>query len=1650
MADGIFNQVMSFFKPDKSGDDYRKLVQGKMALLSGSAGELAKEFLYKNSGSEPLSKIIAGKKTMEQVLSGGLKVFFHSLTDKKMADDLCELVLRLPSYTYDPSGYRRSYRSTNLHDYTGRIRMLMSEVYFDWKKFDLPTYLKMSEAEIKEKSYKRPANFTISQLIALEIDRGNKEIIDAVTDIILSDNNVKIVGYELIHGVAMSKNKELHMLIKNLLLAAKLQEGLRQAILETADDGTVEYFTTILDAVLENNLIRFSSCLRTVGVWMGIGYDYSDKRAAEKLLNLAVNCLKDENARKTALDSGDVVEMYAAMWAESVFSIQNLLHYINRYMQGEKYQKMVALYFLYATNSPASCTDIAGRYLDETDMDVLTLVVVNYFIWNDYIPSKEVLSDRLKAFPHLKDKNMRNSHFERLSDILKLVPKNGYTVSKKPFDWCSFTMTRGMVFKRLMIIAAYDFDKSKIEKLRSLIEYADSEAKQKFLELFVSGAKTKDNKTYLISCLHDKSVTVRLKAVKQLKELKLGEDDMLEIEGLLSLKTGGLRQAAIDIIKGQGEAPLKQSLRRLISSTEENKRLGALDILTALKKEARISQNEIGEYVSSMPSVTERESILVRNLTGEDEINFSEENGFGLYDPDYYPELPTVERDKTYNAAAFKKIKADTMIKAMEPLIALIEKHKDCTFKAAGYGGEENDAILGNSRWLPVKPGTEIGGGKTDFGNYVLSDVWLEWEKDCGADLLVLVKVFYCIAVKGYRDSYVMGYEFPVSELLKKTFGYDDVNRFVQWLNKRQFAYLAGDIVSKLLHSKDSGELFGVCYGVLSDAFLSVPANMWTKKIYPKENRPGYYYGNREEAILADTNEMKFFINNMRASGNKSLIAKKLSLCYEIGRASGKRYKALDISDVVCGTGEGILPESELCRAMMHLNGPWNMRMYTGTLNVHQKKQAEQYPVVLDCVQKTVNRVIEIELKRGDSRTPVSELAAGIKKHKGAAVFAELLVAMGNETLVRGYMYGSNFSKKEVLSSLLKTSVPDEGDDAEKLKACLRDRVSEKRLLEAAMYAPSWISIVQDYLGWEGMKCGAWYFHAHTRSSYSAEFETEVARFSPIDKEDFQRGAFDINWFWEAYNALGEKRFDMLYGAAKYISESASHRRAQLFADAVLGKLSAEQQEKEILEKRNKDVLLSYSLIPFGKDKMKEALSRYEFIQAFLKKSKEFGAQRQASEKQAGETALENLARNMGYTDVLRFQWKMEMQKMEYIQDYFKPHKIGDAEICLQMEESGMAKLNILKNGKELKSAPAAIKNDPYIKELNAVKASLKAQHTRARTSLEKAMETQEIFTFGEITDLLGHPVISPLIKKLVFVSGENSGFIAESGLADAEGKETHLQESESLRIAHCYDLFRLGVWSSYQRYAFENQLTQPFKQIFRELYTLNEDEKSSVTVSRRYAGHQIQPKKTVALLKTRGWTVDYEEGLQKVYYRENVIAAMFAMADWFSPAEVEAPTLETVRFFERKSGKPVEMENLQPILFSEVMRDVDLVVSVAHVGGVDPMASHSTMEMRAVIVEEAMRLLKISNVSIDDRHARIKGVHGEYSVHLGSGIAHQMGRSALNIIPVHSQHRGRIFLPFMDEDPKTAEIVSKILLLAEDGKIKDPTVMMQINTDLN
>ena len=286
-----------------------------------------------------------------------------------------------------------------------------------------------------------------------------------------------------------------------------------------------------------------------------------------------------------------------------------------------------------------------------------------------------------------------------------------------------------------------------------------------------------------------------------------------------------------------------------------------------------------------------------------------------------------------------------------------------------------------------------------------------------------------------------------------------------------------------------------------------------------------------------------------------------------------------------------------------------------------------------------------------------------------------------------------------------------------------------------------------------------------------------------------------------------------------------------------------------------------------------------------------------------------------------RLTLKMESKLAEEFASYMEWTQAGDVEVCLHVDEQGKSEILCRKDGKALKSVPSRLGKESYVLELKDAHKKLKEQYVRAKKMMEESMESGAEFTASEVAELLENPVVRAILLPLVFVSGEETGFLVwdESSREKDAGsisikawdeKVSLLKADEKVRIAHPLDLYRARIWHQYQKALFDRQIRQPFKQVFRELY-VKLPEEAGLTASRMFAGNQIQPQKTVGCLKGRRWIADYEEGLQKIYYKENIIARIYALADWFSPSDVEAPTLEWVEFSNRKTFESLTIDQV-------------------------------------------------------------------------------------------------------------------------------------------
>ena len=456
-------------------------------------------------------------------------------------------------------------------------------------------------------------------------------------------------------------------------------------------------------------------------------------------------------------------------------------------------------------------------------------------------------------------------------------------------------------------------------------------------------------------------------------------------------------------------------------------------------------------------------------------------------------------------------------------------------------------------------------------------------------------------------------------------------------------------------------------------------------------------------------------------------------------------------------------------------------------------------------------------------------------------------------------------------------------------------------------------------------------------------------------------------------------------------------------------------------------------------------IARYAALQAFLRESKKFGSQRQLSEKRAVEIGMANLARTAGYKDPLRLSWAVETETFADFAEGRLTAVIDGVTLAVSVDEQGAPQLSITRDGKVLAAIPAKLRNAAEVKALRARVTDLRHQSSRVNASLEQAMIRGDMFTGDELHGLSQHPVLYPKLGRLVLLGDGVAGCPGSEGrtLIDHSGVEHAVGREEGLRIAHPLDLLQGGHWHEWQRDCLVRGIVQPFKQVFRELYVPTRDE--SGTVSRRYAGHQVRASQALALLGRRGWAVHPEEGVRKTFHQAHVIVGLSFLDLTFTPGDVEPPTLEEIHFFSQEDSRPLQIPDLPGRLFSEVMRDLDLVVSVAHAGGVDPESSASTIEMRAALVKESAELLGVRNLRVEEPWVLIDGKLGDWSIHLGSAVVHRRPGGSVCIVPVHGQHRGRLFLPFADDDPKTAEVLAKVLLLARDAEIRDPTILEQL-----
>jgi hypothetical protein len=443
----------------------------------------------------------------------------------------------------------------------------------------------------------------------------------------------------------------------------------------------------------------------------------------------------------------------------------------------------------------------------------------------------------------------------------------------------------------------------------------------------------------------------------------------------------------------------------------------------------------------------------------------------------------------------------------------------------------------------------------------------------------------------------------------------------------------------------------------------------------------------------------------------------------------------------------------------------------------------------------------------------------------------------------------------------------------------------------------------------------------------------------------------------------------------------------------------------------------------------------------------------------------------------------------------FVRFKIGEAQASIRLFEDGrVSELWQHPEGKAIKSAPSSVKKG-FPAEVRLVSAKAKeleqayrAQKVRLEASL---LVVREMKLSHWRQYFVEHPVLGFLGRRLIWVfcnaqGSEQAALWLNGQMHDSSARPVDLSNYEKVRPWHPLS----GDSKEVQRWRdllFQHGIRQPFRQAFREVYEMTDEERETRLYSNRFAGVLMRQHQFASLCKERGW--DYR--LMAAHF-DGFNVPTKRLDSWNIHAEFYVdlssdrnPSLrdsgldeqsqaginifigsDQVRFY--REQREIAVDEVPALVYSEIMRDVDLFTSVCAVGedetwsdqgdrgmGIlferfDVHAVTAITSLRADVLSRVLPHTRIADCcKVEKSWLEVRGQLGTYRINLGwSGTALMNDKSARWLrIPqeiLSEVDLGLKDLP-IDLDYRTELVLRKAYVLADDWKIDSPDLVRQL-----
>lgn len=436
---------------------------------------------------------------------------------------------------------------------------------------------------------------SLAPFLAVMLDSENAAVAEAFRTAVYENSGT--VSHELVLSLFFSKQESSWKIAADLLLAAKLQEGLRQAVLESCSNGRVEAFKYMMRFIADNDLLRYTATVHAFDTWLGIGFDTVRTDTVRRMFASALAALEDPEHFK-AENPGD---LFIQLWAMANTEVLDAKRQVEKLLMdgsASPPQLSVALTFY----------KIIGYQLpDETALDLLRRYRDNFTL----------LACILGCYKFSEDSQISSEEASRLyfefKKLLPYFPKKKLDMQHPAFEWSQLHLSVSVLWINILLQLAKrawnapvldDLAQSMSEMpsdarylmLISVLEYLAPKKAPHQCSQFISERKPENDKKLresmpntptlrnaLFRSLEDKSSSNREEALSIISRMKITEAELLRVENLLSQKNSSIRRIALEILL-KSDNPQASAVRLRASGNAE--KIAAADELMPKAKEA--------------------------------------------------------------------------------------------------------------------------------------------------------------------------------------------------------------------------------------------------------------------------------------------------------------------------------------------------------------------------------------------------------------------------------------------------------------------------------------------------------------------------------------------------------------------------------------------------------------------------------------------------------------------------------------------------------------------------------------------------------------------------------------------------------------------------------------------------------------------------------------------------------------------------------------------------------------------------------------------------------------------------------------------------------------------------------------------------------